>query len=80
MMALHSLNPPPPHLQIRGYEVFKILNNGGLKNFNINGWVRHNGVGGWGRSKNGGGRVVHSKAILVPQKTLNKTSNLPHFL
>ena len=57
MMALHCLNPPPPpHLQMgRGYEVFKILNNGGLKNFNINGWVRHNGVGGWGRSKNGGG-------------------------
>ena len=51
MMALHCLNPPPPHLQMgRGYEVFKILNNGGLKNFNINGWVRHNGGG---RSKNG---------------------------
>ena len=45
MMALHSLNHP--HLPFTnggwGYEVFKILNNGGLKNFNINGWVRHNG-------------------------------------
>ena len=38
-----------------GYGVFKILNNGGLKNFNINEWVRHNGGGG-GRSKNGGSR------------------------
>ena len=45
MMTLHSLNPP--------HGVFKILNNGGLEKFNINGWVRHNGGGD--RSKNGGG-------------------------
>ena len=42
------------------------------KNFNIDGWVRHNEGG---RSKNGGG-LVYSKVILVPQKMLNKTSNL----
>ena len=51
MMALHSLNPSPlPIYKWGEYEVFEILNNGGLKNFNINGWVRHNGGG---RSKNG---------------------------
>ena len=70
MMTLHSLNPP--------HGVFKILNNGGLEKFNINGWVRHNGGGGVDLKM--GEEVVHSKAILVPQKTLNKTSNLPHFL
>ena len=74
MMALHSLNPPLPPIYKwgGGYEVFKILNSGGMKNFNINWWVRYNG--------GGGGGVVHSKAILVPQRTLNKTSNLPHSL
>ena len=49
MMALHSLTPPPPFTNGgEGYEVFKILNNGGFKNFNINGWVRHKGGGGGG--------------------------------
>ena len=30
---------------------------------------------GGGRSKDGGGRVIRSKVILLPQKILNKTSN-----
>ena len=53
----------------------------GRKHFNINGWVRHNRGGGVDlkigvRGGGGGGGVVHIKIILVPQKMLNKTSNL----
>ena len=57
MMALHSLNPPSPPIYKwgGGYEVFKILNSGGMKNFNINGWVRYNGRGGGVDLKVGGG-------------------------
>ena len=48
---------------------------GGLKKFNINGWVRHDGGGGWLDLKMqvaGGAWVgtVHIKVILVPQKML----------
>ena len=59
-------------LQMGDMEISKynIMGGEGLKKITIY-ILRHNG----GRSKNGGGGVICSKVILMPQKILNKTSN-----
>ena len=60
-----------------GIESSKYWIMGGWENLIINGWVRHNGGVD---IKIGGGVVIPSKVILVPQKILNKTSTFwPNF-
>ena len=65
----HSLNIPVTNGERGGgrYGDLKILNNerGQVKNLSINEQLRHNG--GWG---GGGGRLIQSKVILVPQKII----------
>ena len=64
-----------------GMEISKYWIMGDWENLIINGWVRHNGGVD---IKIGGGVVIPSKVILVPQKILNKTStfwpNVPKIL
>ena len=53
-------------------EIWKYRIMWGWKNIIINGWVKQNG--GVDPKMGAGGGVMLSKVILVPQRTLNKTS------